>query len=832
MAVSESCELRLLRCALRINAAPIDPVRASTDVESSLLQAVDFIEQGLYSRVAAMEVMREIFGDVSYDPSVSGRIFYDKISRNVRSFVEKEANEAASMLVMAAGVSFFCVFLQSNFTGPELDVPAFPLDAISKMEPWIAASEQSWDTWARSELMVDGCDLQGKCNCPQYLVVAKVMFEAIKNIKEPATRVWWIARALFCQQKSLEERSPTLLKDVASGYAAVVKCFGTKFLKDCCGWYSLVSLEEENAIATMAFTEAALVEYYYGHADEGRLFVTQAEKTAGLVYSVEGAMGFRRQYQSDPTAQMVLKDESNLHVLERVDKPAEQGDVLLYPRLESSNIEFLHQKALSPIHQVLILARCLDVKKKNAENELRDWEMAPFIEAVDAQQASPFMVKTCCKLLRVEWEKSRGPTCERAFQTMDDIVSSIRDGSCNPSERMELLFCVSSPCLQALLRQYANTLVSIGNIGEALSLFEKLELWQSVIDCYRLLGDKARGVSLIKERLEISPNDPRLWCSLGDATNDDACFLKSWEVSGQRYAVAQRFLARSAMNRKEYEEAVKHWDLALSLNPLYSDGWFSAGFCALKCKKYDQALHAFVRTIQLDPEHGEAFNNIAALNMRKENLKEASTAFQQAVQFKRNSWELWDNYAHVLVSLGNFAQAIPAVRQVFELSPRNVDTGLLARIIDVFEEKQLFTSETPAEGMTDHERKRLIEMLGELISKMASSGNYGGDVWGVKARWHKVLGDRQASTNAFLRQVRAYQGSNWQHDEARFRAFAAASLGLCQEYIAIGGKKELAAAQRHLTNTLKQADDFKDSEDYKALESMLGSLANSLKIPE
>lgn len=96
-------------------------------------------------------------------------------------------------------------------------------------------------------------------------------------------------------------------------------------------------------------------------------------------------------------------------------------------------------------------------------------------------------------------------------------------------------------------REYAKLLVSCGLIGEAIKIFEDLELWDNLIYCNwydvidnhypnlsvylslslsfvllmgvgfvydvknSLLGKKAAAVELIKARLSEKPNDPRLW---------------------------------------------------------------------------------------------------------------------------------------------------------------------------------------------------------------------------------------------------------------------------------------------------------------------------------
>jgi uncharacterized protein HemY len=88
-------------------------------------------------------------------------------------------------------------------------------------------------------------------------------------------------------------------------------------------------------------------------------------------------------------------------------------------------------------------------------------------------------------------------------------------------------------------REHAEMMVSCGLVGEAMHIFEELELWDNLIDCYCLLGKKAAASDLINQRLQLCPNDPRLWCSLGDVTLDDELYKKAWEVSGHHFARAQ-----------------------------------------------------------------------------------------------------------------------------------------------------------------------------------------------------------------------------------------------------------------------------------------------------
>ena len=54
--------------------------------------------------------------------------------------------------------------------------------------------------------------------------------------------------------------------------------------------------------------------------------------------------------------------------------------------------------------------------------------------------------------------------------------------------------------------------------------------------------------------LQVTPDDPRLWCALGDLTLSDAHYETAWERSRRRSTRAQRSLARSAQREKGFEK--------------------------------------------------------------------------------------------------------------------------------------------------------------------------------------------------------------------------------------------------------------------------------------
>lgn len=67
-------------------------------------------------------------------------------------------------------------------------------------------------------------------------------------------------------------------------------------------------------------------------------------------------------------------------------------------------------------------------------------------------------------------------------------------------------------------------------------------------------------------------------------------YEEAWQRSQQRHTRSQRSLGRNAVQRKEYAKAAEHYQLALAINPLHPDAWFSLGYCYLKTDQPRKAL--------------------------------------------------------------------------------------------------------------------------------------------------------------------------------------------------------------------------------------------------
>ncbi|KAL6871543.1 hypothetical protein ACP4OV_014372 [Aristida adscensionis] len=875
-------ELRLLRCTLSSPATsppptppPAHPLGA---VAAAALGAVEAGDYGAALAAAAPHILPA----AAYDaPPGSASQFYADLAAAADAFLRGDGGgdggaggdgfECRCAVVLSAAVAALLAFTQQNVTGPSGKFPAFPFWTSSLDKGGYTNLEETWNAWASDNLASSGSHVHGKVSLLQFIVFAELLFTRIRSqdASDCWSVSWWLFRVSISQQNILDELSSSLFDQVQVYKNKMLGYFG-ELEKVSAYWGPLLCDGEGSYFVSAAFLEAGIAEYKYGRVDASRLHLDRAQEACGLQLSLIGILGFRTIHQVDAKSQMVLVAKTNKPVADegqtaepastqsdgaalknaRSTVPVESDefcDILRMPQLvqdasdspDESLIQPSAKLPLSAIQQAAVLAQCLHASRRSRNDEMSGWEMAPYIESIDSQDDSYFVVRNLCDILRIRWESTRSRTKQRALLMMENLVEDVGKEFPVVAQRVKLVFGVHMPTLPALRKEYGELLISCGIVGEALDIFKDLELWDNLIYCYRLLGKVSDAVSLINARLSITPNDPRLWCSLGDVTNNDDHYKKALEVSSNKSARAMRSLARSAYNRNDFYASKILWESALALNSLFPDGWFAYGTAAWKDKDLDKAVDAFSRAVQIDPENGEAWNNIACLHMIRGKSHAAVQAFREAVKFKRNSWEIWENYSKVALDTGNIRLTLEALKMVLNLSSnKRLNVDVLDKVMAVLEPAHLddtqeadpisSTSEDPSKEA--RQSNQLLDTIGDILQQIVRNGGSNAEIWGLYARWHKAKGNLMSCSEALLKQVRSLQGSGLWHDQHKFTKYAQASLQLCKVYMEIsastGSRRELFSAEMHLKSTLKQASDFWDTEEYKALASCLEEIKN------
>ncbi|CAK7338879.1 unnamed protein product [Dovyalis caffra] len=868
-------ELRLLRCTL--TPPPSDspspsPPSDPNNLHSHVNFLLNCIQSGNYLQALSSDSAELVTASTQLDSTKSPDRVYSDLMERVEQFIRDggggdEENGCRVLLVICVAIAAFFCFIQCNITGPVSEIPECPL-------PLKVEESKEWDNWARNQLISDGAHLLGKFSCLQYIVFAKMLVMRTKDLLFEGSISsaygirsisWWLARVLLIEQRILDELSSSLFDLLQVSMGETLRHFGT--LEQVTSyWGDELRNEEVADITSTVHLEAGIMEQTYGRVDSCRLHLESAEVASGIQLSLTGVLGYRTVHQVEPKQQRVLVVErsssdsggtsstmspgikthdsttakndqhersqaSEIHMTPIL---LETGDVSGIGAQDNQNVAPHGAAPLKAVQQAVILARCLLIEISSRHDELQRWDMAPFIETIDSQPSSFF-------------------TVEGMHNTLPGVA-----------QRIPFCYVANIPTIPALRKEHGELLISCGLMGEAITIFESLELWDNLIYCYCLLEKKAAAVQLIKKRLSEMPNDPRLWCSLGDVTNDDSCYDKAIEVSNNKSARAKRSLARSAYNRGDYETSKIMWGAALALNSLYPDGWFALGSAALKARDVDKALVGFTKAVQLDPENGEAWNNIACLHMIRKRSEEAFIAFNEALKFKRDSWQMWAQYSHVAMDVGNIRKesldmfvchwhksvsnasavvnALEAVQMVLHITSgkvtgKEIDADLLERVMLEVEERAssrpftspsvsddtfLTTQPCPDDSHNDsinkleqriavgrsRETEQLVELFGKILQQIVKRVSRA-DIWGLYARWQKLKGDLTMCSEALLKQVRLYQVSFGGSQSPLPKAYAAILLVYQFFFIC------MASASASRSNAFIGSDLWKDRDRFK-----------------
>jgi len=399
----------------------------------------------------------------------------------------------------------------------------------------------------------------------------------------------------------------------------------------------------------------------------------RAAKANGLQYELTGAPGKRTKFQQFDITQLVLlaqsrktpedknkTEEREIESEEAVPVPEATGgpavpetlllndDILLEKTeftssIPSSSSTLSHldpnsQPPLDPLDQCILLGLCLNVKNTSPSHGLTAEQMSPYVARVISHPLN-WSVHTMALLLRSRLESNRTRTVERSTLQLQALVDQMPTADSTVQERLEYFHGISLPSKWEMQKELANRFLSIGVVKSALEVFEKLEMWEHVVQCWQSMERPDKGIAIIKDLLEgrkaeaevvlsrgrasrtsklDAVREAKLWCLLGDmeAANAVHHYTHAWEISNHTSARAVRSLGGYHFAQGQYAEAKDYLKKAVAINPLLSRSWFILGCACLKTEDWEEARQAFFRCVTIDDEDAESWNNLASVYLR------------------------------------------------------------------------------------------------------------------------------------------------------------------------------------------------------------------------
>ena len=102
-------------------------------------------------------------------------------------------------------------------------------------------------------------------------------------------------------------------------------------------------------------------------------------------------------------------------------------------------------------------------------------------------------------------------------------------------------------------------------------------------------------------------------------------------------AIAHNNRGNAYSTQRDYDRAIKDYDLAITLNPNYAKPYNNRGVAYQKKGDYDRAIKDFDEAIKLSPNYGHAFANRAETYLKKNDYERAAQDYDEAIRLEPKS---------------------------------------------------------------------------------------------------------------------------------------------------------------------------------------------------
>ncbi|GFG34972.1 hypothetical protein Cfor_09317, partial [Coptotermes formosanus] len=581
--------------------------------------------------------------------------------------------------VLCMGVASLHAFVQSNWTGPPLESdPTSSSSLILWLQSWYECSsmnKKQLQDEVMACLVLDGESCCPVMSHPELLLLSRVCLRVCCDRPKPLpSSQWWLLRCLFIHQQVMDEFSPTLHKSITSLVEELVRC-------------EPLMIKRHNQICF--HLEAAQIHLFYRHVAKSQEYCKMALKAADMKVELAGALGKRTHFQTKELAQLTIRvsvaESNRIKNLPTVQSEHLPKDLRLKDEVRLDKIKFSNDADgefpdLQPVEQAVVLGVFVQTQKSQPKDRLADEELMPYLMCLlSLPRAWSLQMSALLQRCRLEGRYSR--TVERAMMQTEELVHCITKENPDVIARHCYVFCSHLPPHWKVETELANLLVSIGVVKGALDIFLRLQLWEEVIMCYNLLHLRHKAAEIIQQELD-KKETVKLWCLLGDATDDPLCYEKAWELSGHKSGRAQRHWALYYFNKKQYAKSILHFRESLAINSLQVALWFNLGYAALHEEDWSLCATAYQRYCSLDPESFEAWNNLSKAYVKMNQKVRAWKTLQESLKWNYENWRVWDNYMIVSTDIGKFDEVILAYNRILDLKEKHIDTEVLQILVN------------------------------------------------------------------------------------------------------------------------------------------------------
>eukprot|EP00579_Thalassiosira_antarctica_P010091 CAMPEP_0201915082 /NCGR_PEP_ID=MMETSP0903-20130614/5098_1 /ASSEMBLY_ACC=CAM_ASM_000552 /TAXON_ID=420261 /ORGANISM="Thalassiosira antarctica, Strain CCMP982" /LENGTH=1083 /DNA_ID=CAMNT_0048450621 /DNA_START=44 /DNA_END=3295 /DNA_ORIENTATION=+ len=615
----------------------------------------------------------------------------------------------------------------------------------------------------------------------------------------------WNARAIVAHRRLIstkrddddEQACPSLWNEADAMFSRCLAAF--------CDNQVIFDDEHRNAhVASEIMLEWGLAQHHFRKLGRGKVSFSKALEISKLEVEVTGAEGKRTKFQQSATAQYLVRakpssqnapdaeendlSKKNANVEKQMITHDEvSSDALLLEKIKFEDQDDNVHYNLSILEQSILLALCLDVKNDNPMDGLTGEQMGAYLARV-LNQHDDWMVYATGLLERAWLECERTHGRERAILQIQALADqhtnrltvtqstfkSVEEDSAPAQDRLRNLHGIVYPPRWDMLRDLAERYAKLGIVTSAAEIFEELELWDEVVECYRVAGKSSKAEEVVRARL-AEKETPRMYAALGDLTSDPKHFERSLELSNGKFYDAHVALGKFYFDKGDLRRALKHFLEGLDIKPLMPQVWFRVGTISMQLSEWDTALRAFTEVVQQEPEEGDAWANVAAIQMHRKNPAEAYPALMESLKQNRNNWRVWVSKLYICIDLKKYDEAIQTCTELLNLIARQKSSDS----IPALEEKCIraivggslqnyHDARTASDEAALDSSKRTLARVRQLLDKLKSSTKSEAWLYEVSAYFNEEMGWREDVFDDLMKEYRTLQSvKGWEEDPVK-----------------------------------------------------------------
>lgn len=631
--------------------------------------------------------------------------------------------------LLCLGIASLFYFVQANFTGPPLSC---------SITDFLNVHQEKY-TEFRNHLVIDSEEINVNVQHIEFLILSKCIFENCV-LENKYINAWWYIRFAMIYQQLLDERSATLFSKVEE---------------------KLLLLSEwnlNNRLRAKLYLEMSQIYLMYGMVKESEKCINKAQELLCMNLELSGELGRRTKFQQSDLAQIVLR----VTLADGIRRPAVKETIVpeiikLHDEVRLDKIQYnceQHAPMLPITEQTAVLATVQYMQRARPKDELLLEESEAFLSFL-LQQNNSWAIRVVVLLLRCYMEGNHKRTVERSLSQSESLVEYLNKTEPAALDRVSAVWSVSVPPKWKMEAHMADLMLNLGLVKASLDLYLRLQMWEEVIVCYTIMQLRHKVAEIIKAQIAENPT-VKLWCLLGDATDDVACYERAWNLSEHRSSRAQRHWGQYLFARKEYAECIEHLQRSLEINSLQNMVWLRLGYAALEVEDWKLAASAYRRYTSLEPGGFEAWNNLAKAYIKLGEKNRAHYALQEALKYSFDNWKIWDNFMVVSAATSHFSDVVRAYHHILDIKERHLDLEVLFMLT-----KEVITGDSDAEEQQAGNTKRMLTKTRELFGRLTS-------LYPNESRLWELYADLSPSAEVKAQRLyRAYRGlvqDDWSKD--------------------------------------------------------------------